>query len=235
MLGIQSTENETKPLQDLCPVGEEEERFLVNSHPANPNFPHTTLIDWQYVLKKLHSDALMYLKDVAGAPNHYWAISHVVTGDEFDWKNGRTLTDLNFQVLALQKNEPIPWHHTTSAGKILWDSADSDWWPAFTQSLRNIDVEQDFAPMYGGEWESYFETVYRALVITALRSASEKLSLVRDTSVKLAPWPTTGASMSDMIAPNGKLHLLMNFDGETAEEVLSKAYGFYKFAPTVML
>ena len=85
--------------------------------------------------------------------------------------------------------------------------------------------------MYDGEWESYFEVVYRAQVLSALGSTCDQLGLFRDASVSLGPWPTTGSSISDMIAPNGKLHLLMNFDGETAEEALNQVYGYNQFAP----
>ncbi|WP_157738840.1 hypothetical protein [Labrenzia sp. VG12] len=219
-------------MNDLVMIGSEAQTFFRHSNPRDPLFPRSDKIDWQYLLDNLKKDATRFLSSISNTSRSFWAINHVLYGDAFYWQTDRPLSDLRFKVFALRKGDFIPWCNYDNPETILFQSEDCPWWPSFAQSLREIDIKTADAPMYEGDWETYFDIAYRAQVFSSLLTATSQLGLRRDPNVNVGPWPGTSISMSETIAPGGTLHLLMNFEGETAEEVLSDAYGYARFSPS---
>ena len=215
--------------QDLLPPHEQKISFFESSDPGDTRFPKAAEINWPFVRENLTKDALKFLKSRLPQTQRLWGVNHVLLGEMVSNKQMDTAKNLRFKVFALCENDTIPWSERSNSGQLIYESSECGWWQDFVFSLSRLDFSQPTAAF--DSWESYLELAYRCQVLAALGVANKVLGLKRNPQVRLGIWPETGREMSDLIAPGNSLHMFMNFDGETAEEVLNDTYGYALYSP----
>ena len=206
-------------VQDLLPPTEFEISFYKHSRPSDPEFPNVAGVDWQVFLENLSEGAVGFLKKELSEAPKCWAIVHFLEREFIDWSLGEIAGDLCFEVFALEIGDTIPCSSMGNNGRRLYGSSECDWWDDFVGSLKSLDLSKP--PPALGDWDSYLEMIYRAQVLSAFDYAQGVLGLKRKPRGLFKNLSARVANIFDNREIDGELKVFMNFEGETAEEVMN--------------